>query len=148
MTCRMDRGFRWDTRQKIGKTRSVSRGIVYSTGAVEPGYVDEMVMNIKRNGPYIVVCPETALPHASAEQGVIEEVASILRLKEPIDFHSGNNDPVRYVIGMSIQSAKSINSAIYDLMMIFGNEQYPQKIRFSAGCRSCFKYDQTIKFKI
>ena len=82
-----------------------------------------MVMNIKRNGPYIVVCPETALPHASAEQGVIEEAASILRLKEPIDFHSGNNDPVRYVIGMSIQSAKSINSAIYDLMMIFGNEQ-------------------------
>ena len=30
---------------------------------------------------------------------------------------------MRYVIGMSIQSAKSINSAIYDLMMIFGNEQ-------------------------
>ena len=100
-----------------------SGNLLHSTGAVEPGYVDEMVMNIKRNGPYIVVCPETALPHASAEQGVIEEAASILRLKEPIDFHSGNNDPVRYVIGMSIQSAKSINSAIYDLMMIFGNEQ-------------------------
>ena len=111
------------TRSKgIGKDRGpVSRGICcHSDRRSGAGYVDEMVMNIKRNGPYIVVCPETALPHASAEQGVIEEAASILRLKEPIDFHSGNNDPVRYVIGMSIQSAKSINSAIYDLMMILG----------------------------
>lgn len=105
-----------------------SGSLLLKTGAVETGYVDEMVMNIKKNGPYIVVCPETALPHASAEQGVIEEAASILRLAKPIDFHSGTNDPVRYVVGMSIQSAKSINSAIYDLMMIFGNENIRKKL--------------------
>lgn len=102
--------------------------LLLETGAVKSEYVEEMVMNIKKNGPYIVVCPETALPHASAEQGVVEEAASILRLKEPIDFHSGTNDPVRYVVGMSIQSAKSINSAIYDLMMIFGNENIRKKL--------------------
>lgn len=102
--------------------------LLLKTGAVEAGYVEEMVMNIKKNGPYIVVCPETALPHASTEQGVIEEAASILKLEKPIDFHSGTNDPVRYVVGMSIQSAQSINSAIYDLMMIFGNENIRKKL--------------------
>lgn len=97
--------------------------LLYDTGAVEARYIDEMVNNIKKNGPYIVVCPGTALPHADTEKGVIEEAASLIRLKNPIDFHSGVNDPVRYVIGMSIQSAESINGAIYDLMMIFGNEK-------------------------
>ena len=116
--------------------------LLLDTGAVESRYVDEMVMNIKKNGPYIVVCPETALPHADAEQGVIEEAASILRLKEPIDFHSGTNDPVRYVIGMSIQSAKSINGAIYDLMMIFGNENIRKKLNCVSNAKALL---QTIK---
>ena len=116
--------------------------LLLNTGAVESRYVDEMVMNIKKNGPYIVVCPETALPHADAEQGVIEEAASILRLKEPIDFHSGTNDPVRYVIGMSIQSAKSINGAIYDLMMIFGNENIRKKLNCVSNAKALL---QTIK---
>lgn len=102
--------------------------LLYETGAVEEMYVEEMVLNIKRNGPYIVVCPGTALPHADTEKGVIHEAASIIRLKQPIDFHSGVNDPVRYVIGMSILSAKSINRAIYDLMMIFGNETIKRKL--------------------
>ena len=30
---------------------------------------------------------------------------------------------MRYLIGISIQSAESINSALYDVMMIFGNEK-------------------------
>lgn len=102
--------------------------LLYETGAVEEIYIEEMILNIKRNGPYIVVCPGTALPHADTEKGVIKEAASIVRLKQPIDFHSGVNDPVRYVIGMSIQSAESINRAIYDLMMIFGNETIKEKL--------------------
>ena len=36
------------------------------------------------------------------------------------------NDPVKYVIGMSVKSAESVNQAIYDLMMIFGNERIRQ----------------------
>ncbi len=37
------------------------------------------------------------------------------------------NDPVRYVIGMSIKGAESINQAIYDMMMIFGDENNIRK---------------------
>lgn len=110
--------------------------LLYETGAVEKTYIEEMITNIRRNGPYIVVCPGTALPHADTEKGVIQEAASIVRLKQPIDFHSGVNDPVRYVIGMSIQSAESINCAIYDLMMIFGNEIIKKKLDQMADAKS------------
>ena len=85
-----------------------------------------MVENIKENGPYVVIWPGTALPHADAEEGVIYEAASLMRLKKPVDFHHEMNDPVKYVIGMSVKSAESVNQAIYDLMMIFGNERIRQ----------------------
>lgn len=96
--------------------------LLYETGAVELRYVDAMIANIEKYGPYIVVCPGTALPHADTSEGVIREAASLVRLENPVEFYHEGNDPVRYVIGISVLSAESINQAIYDFMMIFGNE--------------------------
>ncbi|MDO4311739.1 MAG: PTS sugar transporter subunit IIA [Eubacteriales bacterium] len=100
--------------------------LLYDTGAVEERYLDDMVENIKIHGPYIVIWPGTALPHA--EEGGKQEAASLLRLKPPVSFHHESNDPVRYVIGMSLQSAESVNQALYDVMMIFGNEKTKQML--------------------
>ena len=100
--------------------------LLRDSGAGTDAYVDAMVENIKENGPYVVIWPGTALPHADAEEGVIYEAASLMRLKKPVDFHHEMNDPVKYVIGMSVKSAESVNQAIYDLMMIFGNERIRQ----------------------
>ena len=97
--------------------------LLYKTGAVEEIYIDAMVDNIKEHGPYIVIWPGTALPHADTKEGVKKEAASLVRLKTPVDFHNEMNDPVRYVIGISILSAESINKALYDVMAIFGNEK-------------------------
>ena len=106
--------------------------LLYQDGAVEERYIDAMIQKIETYGPYIVICPGTALPHANVDEGVINEAASLVRLKNPICFHHEANDPVRYVIGMSVKSAESVNQAIYDLMMIFGN----QKIRKILDDRS------------
>lgn len=100
--------------------------LLRDSGAVTDAYVDAMVENIKENGPYVVIWPGTALPHADCQDGVKQEAASLLRLKKPIEFHHEMNDPVKYVIGMSVKSAESVNQAIYDLMMIFGNERTRQ----------------------
>ncbi len=102
--------------------------LLYETGAVELRYIDAMIENIEKYGPYIVVCPGTALPHADTSEGVIKEAASLVRLAEPVEFQNEANDPVRYVIGISVQSAESINQAIYDLMMIFGNENIRKRL--------------------
>lgn len=102
--------------------------LLYQAGAIESGYIDAMIQKIETYGPYIVICPETALPHANVEEGVIFEAASLVRLKNPVEFHHESNDPVRYVIGMSVKSAESVNQAIYDLMMIFGNKKIRRRL--------------------
>ena len=97
--------------------------LLYVCDAVEERYIEAMVENIKEHGPYIVIWPGTALPHADTLEGVKREAASLVRLKTPVEFYNEMNDPVRYIIAVSILSAESINQALYDVMAIFGNEK-------------------------
>ena len=110
--------------------------LLYDTGAVDEQYIEAMVDTIKEHGPYIVIWPGTALPHADRKDGVKKEAASLVRLKPPVEFYHETNDPVRYVIGMSIQSAESINQALYDVMIIFGNEKTKQMLDQAPDKRS------------
>lgn len=105
-----------------------SGNLLYKTGAVEERYVEAMIDKIHKHGPYMIICPGTALPHADTKEGAKVEAASLLRLDPPVNFHHGTNDPVKYVIGMSILSAESINQALYDVTMIFGNEKIRQML--------------------
>lgn len=106
------------------------------TGAATEQYTEAMIDNIKENGPYIVIWPGTALPHADTKEGVLQEAAALVRLKDPVDFHHESNDPVRYVIAISIMNAESINQALYDIMRIFGNEKIKQTLDLKKDERS------------
>lgn len=119
--------------------------LLYETGAVEEQYIEAMVDTIKEHGPYIVIWPGTALPHADRKDGVKKEAASLVRLKPPVEFHNEANDPVRYVIGMSIQSAESINQALYDVMIIFGNEKTKQMLDQMPDKRSLLEAIDSLK---
>lgn len=119
--------------------------LLVNTKAVEPKYVEAMINSVKKNGPYIVVCPQTALPHANPEDGVLQEAVSIVRLKKPIDFHSGVNDPVSFIVAMSILSAQSINAAIYDMMLIFGNDKHRQHLMQFQDETEVYNYIESLE---
>ncbi|MVP00822.1 MULTISPECIES: PTS sugar transporter subunit IIA [Paenibacillus] len=68
--------------------------------AAEARYVDAMVESYREKGPYFVLAPHIALPHARAEEGVKEASVSLLRLKEPVVFGHASNDPVRLVFAL------------------------------------------------
>lgn len=119
--------------------------LLCANGAVEEQYVDAMVDNIKENGPYIVIWPGTALPHAESQEGVVREAAALVRLKNPVTFHHEMNDPVRYVIAISILSAESINQALYDIMIIFGNERIKQILDMKKDEKSILEAINSLK---
>lgn len=51
--------------------------LLRDSGAVTDAYVDAMVENIKENGPYVVIWPGTALPHADCLEGVPMEAMGV-----------------------------------------------------------------------
>lgn len=64
-------------------------------GSVEPCYADELVANVERYGPYIVLVPGLAMPHAGEGAcGVHRSAVSFMRVDRPVRFDEGHEAQV------------------------------------------------------
>lgn len=79
--------------------------ILVKTGKVEASYVDAMISNIHELGPYILIAPGVAMPHARPEDGVIKEGISVVVLKEEVAFAPGRE--VKVLIGLAALNSES-----------------------------------------
>lgn len=75
--------------------------ILQESGCVSSEYVEAMVETVKALGPYIVVAPGLAMPHAKSTRGVIKSGISIVTLKTPLKFGNEDNDPVYMLVGLA-----------------------------------------------
>lgn len=86
--------------------RAVGR-LMYQSGLVEEGYIDAMVDCVKQLGPYIVLAPGIALPHARPEDGGLKVGIGLITLSEAVPFGNVDNDPVDVVIGLASNDTSS-----------------------------------------
>ncbi|HYF94168.1 MAG TPA: BglG family transcription antiterminator [Symbiobacteriaceae bacterium] len=84
-------------------------------GCVDPRFVEAMVETVRRIGPYVVIDPGVALPHARPEDGVKRIGFSFVRLREPVNFGHEANDPVRLVIAIASPDAQTHLRALQEL---------------------------------
>jgi mannitol operon transcriptional antiterminator len=88
--------------------------LLVNAGHVEKRYIEAMIETVKELGPYIVIAPGIALPHARPEEGVISNGMCIITLKNPVEFGS-HNDPVRVVIAFGAVEVESHLKALKEL---------------------------------
>ena len=74
--------------------------LLVDVGAAEERYVQAIVDGVHEHGPYIVLAPGIAIPHARPESGGLAVGISVLTLAEPIEFGARDNDPVDLVFGL------------------------------------------------
>jgi mannitol/fructose-specific phosphotransferase system IIA component (Ntr-type) len=79
----------------------VCGGLFYEDGATEERFSEAMIRVAIEFGPYIVVAPGIALPHARPEDGVIKASMSAIKLNTPVDFGNAENDPVWLVVALA-----------------------------------------------
>lgn len=77
----------WQQAIKIGTDMLVE------SGAVEPRYYDSIINSINELGPYIILAPGLAMPHARPEDGVNKTAFALVTLSEPVVFQ-GEDTPV------------------------------------------------------
>jgi ascorbate PTS system EIIA or EIIAB component len=77
-----------------------------TASAVGRAYVDELVQQIEQAGPYCVVAPGVAVPHAKASPVVRRDALAIVVLEEPVAFGHPHHDPVRVVIAMAAKNPR------------------------------------------
>lgn len=89
---------------------------------VEPRYVEAMIKNVKEMGPYIVIAPGIAMPHARPEDGVKQVCMSLITLEEPVVFD--NKESVKLVLAFGATDHHTHLQALSDLMKLFSNSSY------------------------
>jgi PTS system ascorbate-specific IIA component len=106
----------------------ISGKLLVEGGVVEEGYVEAMVQSFLKNGPYFVLAPQIALPHARPEDGVNEASVSFVRLKQPVIFGKAANDPVHLVFALGASSSEEHLIILQKLMMILSNQENVKKL--------------------
>ena len=75
--------------------------------AAESRYIDAMLRTAEELGPYVVLAPGLALPHARPEDGALNVGFSAVTLAAPVEFGNPDNDPVRLVIAFCAPDSTS-----------------------------------------
>lgn len=92
------------------------------TGFVEPRYIDGIISNTEKFGPYYVLCENLALLHASAEQGVIKKQLAITSLRNPVKFKPDGYD-VRLLVTLAASDPESHLEAMQAISNIFSDQK-------------------------
>lgn len=75
------------------------------SGAVKPEYYDAIIESTEGYGPYYILMPGMAMPHARPEAGVQRD-AFLVTLKEPVTFSDGKG--VSVLLALAATSSKFI----------------------------------------
>jgi len=79
---------------------SLSASLLVGAGHANLSYVDRVLENFKRLGPYFVVAPGIAIAHAHPGEDVVSPGLSLLKLNQPVVSGATENDPVSLVFSL------------------------------------------------
>ncbi|WP_225759117.1 MULTISPECIES: PTS sugar transporter subunit IIA [unclassified Leclercia] len=86
-------------------------------------YIEAIFNSHQELGPYYVLAPGLAMPHARPEQGAIKNGLSLLHIKQGVSFDAEENDPVYVVIMLCALSGDEHINMITALADIFSDDE-------------------------
>ncbi|WP_034762091.1 BglG family transcription antiterminator [Rossellomorea vietnamensis] len=96
--------------------------------SIRPDYVEAMITNVKELGPYIVIAPNIAIPHARPETGVEQLGMSFLRLEEPVYFSEKEKHRAQLIIVLAAIDNQTHLKALAQLTELLSNEDNVEKL--------------------
>lgn len=103
--------------------------LLLDAGKIEERYIDAMIRTVKQLGPYIVIAPGIAMPHARPEDGAKEVGMSLITLKNPVNFGHQQNDPVKIVVCLCAVDNSSHIKALSQLVKFLNDEEMINKLK-------------------
>ncbi len=102
-------------------------------------YIDGMIESMNEIGPYIVMVPGVAMPHARPEKGAKEIGVSIIKLKTPVNFGHEEYDPVSLVFALCAPASKNHLELLQDLSYVL------EDINLVDKAEECMTKDELLK---
>ncbi|ANI29282.1 PTS ascorbate-specific transporter subunit IIA [Yersinia entomophaga] len=95
--------------------------MLIASGAVTPAYHQAIINSVEKLGPYIVIAPNFALPHARPEDGVNRTAFALVTLSEPIYF-DGEDDAVDVLITLAGSSSDEHMAGLMEVTQVLDDE--------------------------
>ena len=98
--------------------------LMVDAGFTDPTYTEAMIDVVRDMGPYIVLAPGLAMPHARPEMGVKQVGTALVTLEKPIDFGSPENDPVSVAVFLCAPNKEEHIQLLTDIATLFEDEEF------------------------
>lgn len=105
-----------------------------SEGAISQDYIDAIIQQKEDIGPFFVIAPQIAMPHARPEQGAHKLGLSIVLLDTAVKFDSEENDPVKAIFMFAAPDSNSHIEMISQLAEVLSDEEIMAQI-FNASSK-------------
>ncbi|MGG7174824.1 BglG family transcription antiterminator [Clostridium neonatale] len=122
--------------------------VLVKNNVIDKAYIESAIENVKQLGPYIVITKGVAIPHASNKYGVYKTAISLVRLKEPIEFSSSKNDPVKYVFMLATTDSNRHIRALADLVNLLEDKNFYKCIDEANDSLEIVKYIKQNETKV
>lgn len=96
-------------------------------GKIKYGYIENIIKNIKELGPYIILLPGVAMPHARPDENVIESSLSLLKINKGVSFSEDTED-VKLMFVLAAKDSNSHIDIIEQLTELLGDDEKIEKL--------------------
>ncbi|WP_313154831.1 BglG family transcription antiterminator [Lacrimispora sp.] len=108
-------------------------------GSITEDYINAMIDNVKGFGPYIVICPYVAIPHAQNNTGVHMLGMSFLKLDEEVCVLDNPQKPVKVFITLAAIDNHTHLRALAQLSNILTNEETREQLVACSSAEDVIK---------
>lgn len=92
------------------------------------GYVEKMIQSVKELGPYIILIPGVAMPHARPDENVLESSVSLLKINKGVSF-SEDTDDVYLMFVLAAKDSSSHIEIIEELTNLLGDDDKIEELK-------------------
>lgn len=101
----------------------ISAAPLLDNGKIKESYVEGMINSVKEFGPYIVIAPNLAMPHARPEAGAVEIGYCITLMKEPVAFAEDGTSDAKVFITLACVSDTTHLEMMQQIVLILSEQE-------------------------
>jgi PTS system ascorbate-specific IIA component len=116
-------------------------------GAVTPQYCDLMIESTKKLGPYYILSPGMAMPHAQPGDSVVKNAFSFVTLREPAVFPDGSGIKVLACLAAA-GGGDGLSGALMQIAEMFSTDRMMEKIYACQDSESVLRLISSINHDI
>jgi len=100
----------------------VGTDMLEASGAIQPSYYQAITSSIEELGPYIVIAPNFAMPHARPEDGVNRTAFALVTLADPVYF-DGEDEPVKVMVTLAGSNSDEHMEGLMEVTQVLDDEE-------------------------